>query len=118
MKDELAQYYIRRGAFLTGHFELTGGGTSDFYIDGRLIATYPPALRLIAREHARLIAEHDLLPEDATLVGLDVVPRALDLEEAAVLGGHRCRRLWRDDRQADHGKGQSSGDGHPGRQMT
>jgi orotate phosphoribosyltransferase len=84
MKDELAAYYIRRGAFLTGHFELTGGGTSDFYIDGRLIATYPPALRLIARMHAALIAEHGLLPDDGTLVGpaLGAVPivTALGLE--------------------------------------
>lgn len=84
MKDQLADYYIRRGAFLTGHFELTGGGTSDFYIDGRLIATYPPALRLIARMHAGLIAEHDLLPADGTLVGpaLGAVPivTALGLE--------------------------------------
>jgi orotate phosphoribosyltransferase len=76
MKDELAAYYIRRGAFLTGHFELTGGGTSDFYIDGRLIATYPPALRLIARMHAERIAADDLLPAGATLVGpaLGAVP--------------------------------------------
>lgn len=84
MRRELADYYIRRGAFLTGSFELTGGGTSDFYIDGRLIATYPPALRLIARMHAALIAEHDLLPADATLVGpaLGAVPivTALGLE--------------------------------------
>jgi orotate phosphoribosyltransferase len=81
VKDELAAHYIRRGAFLTGHFELTGGGTSDFYIDGRLIATYPPALRLIARMHAELIAEHDLLPEGATLVGpaLGAVPIATAL---------------------------------------
>ena len=81
MKDDLAAYYIRRGAFLTGHFELTGGGTSDFYIDGRLIATYPPALRLIARMHAELIAEHGLLPADATLVGpaLGAVPIATAL---------------------------------------
>ena len=76
VKDELAAYYIRRGAFLTGEFQLTGGGTSDFYIDGRLIATYPPALRLIARMHAELIAAHDLLPPGATLVGpaLGAVP--------------------------------------------
>jgi orotate phosphoribosyltransferase len=84
MKGELAACYVRRGAFLTGHFELTGGGTSDFYIDGRLIATYPPALRLIARMHAALIAEHDLLPDDGTLVGpaLGAVPivTALGLE--------------------------------------
>ncbi len=84
MKDELAAYYIRRGAFLTGHFELTGGGTSDFYIDGRLIATHPPALRLIARMHRALIEEHALLPADGTLVGpaLGAVPivTALGLE--------------------------------------
>ena len=81
VKDELAAYYIRRGAFLTGHFELTGGGTSDFYIDGRLIATYPPALRLIAKMHRALIEEHDLLPPDATLVGpaLGAVPIATAL---------------------------------------
>lgn len=85
MKDQLSDYYIRRGAFLMdGPYELTGGGTSDFYIDGRLIATYPPALRLIARMHAALIAEHGLLPDDGTLVGpaLGAVPivTALGLE--------------------------------------
>ncbi|MEJ7893616.1 MAG: orotate phosphoribosyltransferase [Solirubrobacteraceae bacterium] len=91
MRDELAECYIRRGAFLTGTFELTGGGTSDFYIDGRLIATYPPALRLIARMHAALIAEHDLLGLNATLVGpaLGAVPivtaLALELDRAFVI---------------------------------
>ena len=85
MKDELADSYIRRGAFLMdGPYQLTGGGTSDFYIDGRLIATYPPALRLIARMHRELIAEHHLLPEDGSLVGpaLGAVPivTALGLE--------------------------------------
>lgn len=77
MKDHLAAHYIRRRAFLSdGPYQLTGGGTSDFYIDGRLIATYPPALRLIAEMHAALIAEHGLLPDDATLVGpaLGAVP--------------------------------------------
>ena len=91
MRDELAEYYIRRGAFLTGTFELTGGGMSDFYIDGRLIATYPPALRLIARMHAALIAEHDLLGLNATLVGpaLGAVPivtaLGLELDRAFVI---------------------------------
>jgi orotate phosphoribosyltransferase len=84
MKRELAAMYVERQAFLTGHFELSGGGTSDFYIDGRLIATYPPALRLIATEYARLIAEHDLLGPDDSLVGpaLGAVPivTALGLE--------------------------------------
>jgi orotate phosphoribosyltransferase len=84
MTSELARMYIDRQAFLTGHFELTGGGTSDFYIDGRLIATYPPALRLIAKTYAAMIAEHDLLGPDDTLVGpaLGAVPivTALGLE--------------------------------------
>jgi len=91
VKAALSAYYIRRGAFLTGRFELTGGGTSDFYIDGRLIATYPPALRLIARMHAELIAEHDLVAADATLVGpaLGAVPivtaLALELDRPFVI---------------------------------
>ena len=95
MKDELAAYYVRRGAFLTGHFELTGGGTSDFYIDGRLIATYPPALRLIAAEYARLIAEHDLLPEVRTALAeyggaqRSVLEAELDQAQAP---GSRTRR--------------------------
>jgi orotate phosphoribosyltransferase len=76
MTSELARMYIDRQAFLTGHFELTGGGTSDFYIDGRLIATYPPALRLIAEMHAERIAADGLLPDGATLIGpaLGAVP--------------------------------------------
>src|SRR3954449_9955270 len=84
MKRELAKMYVERQAFLTGHFQLSGGGTSDFYIDGRLIATYPPALRLIAAEYARLIDEHRLLGPDDSLVGpaLGAVPivTALALE--------------------------------------
>ena len=91
MKSELARMYIDREAFLTGHFQLSGGGTSDFYIDGRLIATYPPALRLIAKAYAELIAEHDLLGPDDTLVApaLGAVPigtaLALELDRPFVI---------------------------------
>lgn len=91
MKAELAQMYLDRQAFLTGHFQLSGGGTSDFYIDGRLIATYPPALRLIARAYADLIAQHDLLGPDDTLVApaLGAVPigtaLALELDRPFVI---------------------------------
>lgn len=44
LKSQLAQFYIRRNAFSKGEFRLTGGEQSNYYIDGRLVTTHPPAL--------------------------------------------------------------------------
>jgi orotate phosphoribosyltransferase len=67
-KDQLIRFYLERKALAVGKFELAGGGTSDFYIDGRLVTTYPPALRLVASAMSSVIKERKLLPPGANLV--------------------------------------------------
>ncbi len=83
-KDQLIEFYLERDAVAVGEFTLTSGRTSNLYIDGRLVTTYPPALRLIASAMASLIKERGLLPEGANLVApvLSGIPvaTALSLE--------------------------------------
>jgi orotate phosphoribosyltransferase len=96
-KQELLRHYVRRGALATGRFQLTGGGTSDFYIDGRLVTTYPPALRVIARWMAEIVRSKELLCAGGNLVapvlsGIPVVAAvALELDMSFVMdrGEHK-----------------------------
>ena len=76
-KEEVIGFYIARNALATGEFKLAGGGTSDFYIDGRVVTTFPAALRSIARAFRSIIEENDLLPGDTNLVvpgGISGIP--------------------------------------------
>lgn len=75
-KETLTKYYIERHAVAVGTFTLTGGSTSNFYVDGRAITTYPPALRIIASVMKQMILERNLLPENGNLVApvLSAVP--------------------------------------------
>lgn len=54
-KEDLLRIYVKRGGILKGHFKLTGGGTSDTYIDGRMVTTYYESLEVIADELANRI---------------------------------------------------------------
>src|SRR5258708_1751021 len=92
LKDQLIQYYIARDALASGTFQLAGGGISDFYIDGRVVTTFPPALRLIARMFKNIIDTYGLLPDEANLVapgGVSGIPigtaLALELNRAFVI---------------------------------
>lgn len=67
-KQRLLEMYVQRGALAVGKFALVGGGESDFYIDGRMVTTYPPALRLIAGRFREIAEERGLLGADDTLV--------------------------------------------------
>lgn len=64
----LAQFYIQRNAIAHGTFRLASGAMSDFYIDGRLVTTYPAALKEIANQMATLITERGLLKDNTMLV--------------------------------------------------
>lgn len=64
----LANHYIDRKAIAHGTFTLASGAQSDFYIDGRLVTTYPPALSEIAKQMVSLINRRHLLRSDSTLV--------------------------------------------------
>lgn len=80
-KSDLLRYYVSRHAVAVGHFDLVGGGTTDFYIDGRMVTTYPPALAVIAERMSAVIADQDLLGEDTNIVApvLSGVPIAVAL---------------------------------------
>lgn len=67
-KKILINCYLTRGALASGNFKLTGGGTSDFYIDGRLVTTYPPGLRAITRAIRDLVGNEQLLCPDINLI--------------------------------------------------
>lgn len=83
-KLSLIGHYVHRRAMATGRFDLSGGGTTDFYIDGRLVTTYPPALRAIATGMLETIRARDLMPPGSNIVApaLSGVPvaAALSLE--------------------------------------
>jgi orotate phosphoribosyltransferase len=67
-KQVLINCYLSRHALASGEFKLTGGGTSDFYIDGRLVTTYPPGLRAITQAMCELIELKKLLPPHTNLI--------------------------------------------------
>jgi len=58
--DRIARFYAARRAVSLGSFQLTAGGTTDYYIDGRLVTTHPPALDYISSLMARVIDESGL----------------------------------------------------------
>jgi len=47
-KDELIEAFFREGAILFGHFVLTSGKESDYYINVKKLITNPKVLKLIA----------------------------------------------------------------------
>ena len=49
MKEELIRAFFEEKAILFGHFILTSGRESDYYINVKKLSTNPRALRLIAR---------------------------------------------------------------------
>ncbi|WP_258083594.1 orotate phosphoribosyltransferase [Thermococcus thermotolerans] len=49
MKDQLIDMFFSEGAILFGHFVLTSGKESDYYINVKRLSTNPNALKLIAR---------------------------------------------------------------------
>ena len=80
-KQKLINIYIERKAIMTGTFKLTGGGTSNVYIDGRLVTTYPESLILIADKFAELLLALDEYNFDLNIV----VPPLSGIPIAAVL---------------------------------
>lgn len=77
-KKQLVRYYVERQAAARGNFTLTSGRPSDFYVDGRAITTFPPALRIIVAKMKEIFEQHHLLPPNANLVApvLSAVPIA------------------------------------------
>jgi orotate phosphoribosyltransferase len=61
-------------SFKTGHFVLTSGGTSNYYIDVRMTATHPEGAALIGDEVLRLIRELGLNPVSIGGMALGAVP--------------------------------------------
>ncbi len=68
LRDAIVGHYLRREALATGTFTLAGGGTSDFYIDGRRVTTDPAALRDIALGMVEVIRDGKLAPPGTTVV--------------------------------------------------
>lgn len=61
-------FYLEQSALSSGQFELTGGGTTDFYIDGRRVTTHPGGLRIITAAMMEVIRAHSLFPSGTNLV--------------------------------------------------
>ena len=68
-KQPLLQIYAASGAAKTGTFKLSSGGTSDFYIDGRVVTTRPDGLRAIVAAMQAVIRQRTLLDADTNLIG-------------------------------------------------
>jgi orotate phosphoribosyltransferase len=83
-KSTLVDCYMKRQGVASGQFTMTGGGTTDFYIDGRRVTTYPPGLRAVTAGMVEMIRAHALFPTGANLVApvLSGIPvaTALSLE--------------------------------------
>jgi orotate phosphoribosyltransferase len=67
-KEELLRFYVERKALATGWFQLGSGGWSEIYIDGRMVTTHPPALRVIADGMMETVTRHRLLGPDDIIV--------------------------------------------------
>lgn len=97
-KRALLELYVSRGALASGHFDLVGGGTTDFYIDGRMVTTSPAALEIIATRFGEIIEAEGLLDETTTVVapalsGVPiVVALALKLDVPFVIDRGRAKR--------------------------
>lgn len=99
-KSQLLQIYIDRNA--VGNFDRVGGGTTDIYIDGRMVTTHPRSLQIIADRMCQIIAEDNLLTD-----GTNIVAPVLGGVPLAVALGLRLNRPIVLDRGAPkaHGRG-------------
>jgi len=57
MKEELCQILMRIGALKFGVFTLTSGKTSPYYIDLRIVPSFPEAFRRVCDLYLRIITE-------------------------------------------------------------
>jgi len=60
-KQELAEMLKQCGAIQFGHFVLTSGAVSDYYIDIKKASTSPVTLREIAKNMAEYVKDYDVL---------------------------------------------------------
>lgn len=61
LKTQLARFYVSRNALSRGEYRLTGGRQSDYYIDGRLVTTHPPALDVATQCIISVMREYEVL---------------------------------------------------------
>ena len=67
-REDLLNEYVGRGALSFGTYTLAGGGTSDFYIDGRRVTTSPRGLRAIVAGLIEIGRRPGLFGADTNLV--------------------------------------------------
>lgn len=67
-KKSLIDCYVSRGAVSVGEFKLAGGGTSNLYIDGRRVSTFPKGLRAITEGMLEIIRRDGLFAPGCNLV--------------------------------------------------
>lgn len=60
--DVVARYLRKVDAFMTGTFELSNGGTSDYYVDARRTWEYPLG-RILGGEALARTAEEEIVPD-------------------------------------------------------
>lgn len=72
---ELARLMLKTGAVKFGVFTLTSGRLSPYYVDLRVIPSYPSALRRVVDMYQRVVEED---------VGLDVVDRVAGVPTAGM----------------------------------
>jgi uridine monophosphate synthetase len=108
-KRQVALTLHEHGILQFGQFTLKSGIISPFYIDMRMLQSYPEALHIVAKVYAEMLAD---VPADTFLAG---IPEA-GIPLATAVGYETNRPLIQPRAKLkDHGKGKSiEGDWKPG----
>lgn len=72
--------FIEKNALKRGHFKLSSGGTSSYYIDGKMILCDPVGLNLVARAMADLFRPYQIEAVGGLEIGSIYVATAVSLQ--------------------------------------
>jgi orotate phosphoribosyltransferase len=80
---KLLMQFIEKNALKRGHFKLASGGTSTYYIDGKMILCDPVGLQLVARAMAEVFRPYQIDAVGGLEIGSIYVATAVSLQTLA-----------------------------------
>lgn len=75
--------FIEKNALKRGHFKLSSGGTSTYYIDGKMILCDPVGINLVARAMAAVFKPYQIEAVGGLEIGSIYVATAVSLQTLA-----------------------------------